>query len=107
MRVSASAPSARTAMLADLRRLFTGVHGRLVDVCEPTQPRYKIAVTVAMQAHLDSIVVDTQASAMQCISYLKENRLGSHTFLPLDSLSDQAAQRDAAPVWWARASRST
>jgi structural maintenance of chromosome 1 len=76
-----------STMLADLRRLFAGVHGRLVDVCEPTQPRYKIAVTVAMQAHLDSIVVDTQAAAMQCISYLKENRLGAHTFLPLDALT--------------------
>lgn len=74
-------------VLEDLRRLFVGVHGRLVDLCEPTQARYKIAVTVAMQAHMESIVVDTQLVAMQCINYLKEQRLGAHTFLPLDALT--------------------
>jgi structural maintenance of chromosome 1 len=74
-------------VLDDLQRLFVGVHGRLVDLCEPTQARFKIAVAVAMQAHMDSIVVDTQQIAMQCISYLKEQRLGSHTFLPLDALT--------------------
>ena len=61
-------------VLEDMQRLFTGVHGRLVDLCQPSQQRFKVGVTVAMQAHLDSIVVDEERTAMNCIQYLKEVR---------------------------------
>ena len=72
--------------LASLKRHFQGVHGRLVDLCRPTQRRYNLAVTVAGGKDLDAIVVQDKATAYECIRYLREQRVGIATFLPLDSL---------------------
>ncbi|OEU09587.1 RecF/RecN/SMC protein [Fragilariopsis cylindrus CCMP1102] len=64
-----------------------GVLGRLVDLCRPTQRRFNLAVTVAAGKDMDGIaVVDTRATAIECIRYLRENRIGSANFLPLDSI---------------------
>jgi structural maintenance of chromosome 1 len=35
---------------------------------------------------MDAIVVDTKATGYECIQYLREQRVGTATFLPLDSL---------------------
>jgi len=63
-----------------------GVFGRLVDLCRPTQRRFNLAVTVAAGKDMDAIVVDTKTTAIECIKYLRENRIGSANFLPLDSI---------------------
>jgi len=34
--------------VATLKRLFQGVHGRMTDLCRPTQKKYNLAITVAM-----------------------------------------------------------
>jgi hypothetical protein len=60
--------------------------GRLVDLCRPTQRRYNLAVTVAAGKDMDAIVVDTKSTGIECIRYLREQRVGTATFLPLDSL---------------------
>lgn len=36
---------------------------------------------------MDSIIVDTTQTAMQCMKFLKVQRIGVETFLPLDSLN--------------------
>lgn len=69
-----------------LKRHFPGVRGRLVDLCRPSQQRYNLAVTVAGGKDMDSIVVDTKRTAFDCIKYLRDQRIGTATFLPLDSL---------------------
>ena len=69
-----------------LKRHFPGVKGRLVDLCRPTQNRYNLAVTVAGGKDMDAIVVDTKKTAFDCIKYLRDQRIGTATFLPLDSL---------------------
>jgi len=65
---------------------FKGVYGRLVDLCRPTQRRYNLAVTVAAGKDMDALVVDTRATCIECIKYLRENRIGTATFLPLDTV---------------------
>eukprot|EP00934_Nitzschia_sp_Nitz4_P000499 Nitzschia sp. Nitz4//scaffold170_size48074//10924//15000//NITZ4_007103-RA/size48074-augustus-gene-0.32-mRNA-1//-1//CDS//3329538634//499//frame0 len=72
--------------IANLKRHFPGVLGRLVDLCRPTQRRYNLAVTVAAGKDMDAIVVDTKNTGIECIRYLREQRVGTATFLPLDSL---------------------
>jgi structural maintenance of chromosome 1 len=75
------------AALDSLQRHFSpGVHGRLVDLCRPMQKKYNLAVTVAVGKDMDAIVVDTQQTALDCIQYLREQRIGTATFLPLDHL---------------------
>ena len=82
--------SAKTKRMTDivesLKRLFPGVHGRIIDLCEPTRREYRMAVSVTIGSHIDSIVVDTAAIALDCIKYMREQRLGVAQFIPLDTI---------------------
>eukprot|EP00927_Polykrikos_kofoidii_P046821 TRINITY_DN4094_c0_g1_i1.p1 TRINITY_DN4094_c0_g1~~TRINITY_DN4094_c0_g1_i1.p1 ORF type:complete len:1245 (-),score=280.69 TRINITY_DN4094_c0_g1_i1:271-4005(-) len=63
-----------------------GVHGRVIDLCRPSQKRLHVAVNVAMGKFLDAIVVDSGETARRCVRYLKEHMLPPMTFLPLSDL---------------------
>ncbi|KAK4408147.1 Structural maintenance of chromosomes protein 1 [Sesamum angolense] len=74
-----------------LKRLFPGVHGRMTDLCRPTQKKYNLAVTVAMGRFMDAVVVEDEHTGKECIKftclqYLKEQRLPPQTFIPLQSV---------------------
>ncbi|TKY52741.1 Structural maintenance of chromosomes protein 1 [Spatholobus suberectus] len=69
-----------------LKRLFPGVHGRMTDLCRPTQKKYNLAVTVAMGKFMDAVVVDKENTGKECIKYLKDQRLPPQTFIPLESV---------------------
>ncbi|KAJ1998172.1 Structural maintenance of chromosomes protein 1, partial [Coemansia thaxteri] len=51
--------SAREAKLKDtigtLQRIFTGVHGRLSELCKPTQHKYDIGIATVLGRHMDAI----------------------------------------------------
>lgn len=49
--------------LENLIRLFPGVHGRMLDICKPSQRRYNTAVTIAMGKNMDAIVIDEESVA--------------------------------------------
>lgn len=50
-----------------LKRLFPGVHGRMTDLCRPTQKKYNLAVTVAMGRFMDAVVVEDEHTGKECI----------------------------------------
>ena len=50
-----------------LKRLFQGVHGRMTDLCRPTQKKYNLAVTVAMGKFMDAVVVEDEQTGKECI----------------------------------------
>ncbi|KAL5561913.1 hypothetical protein UlMin_031660, partial [Ulmus minor] len=50
-----------------LKRLFRGVHGRMTDLCRPTQKKYNLAVTVAMGRFMDAVVVEDEQTGKECI----------------------------------------
>ncbi|TIC17295.1 hypothetical protein E3Q13_02507 [Wallemia mellicola] len=79
-------------VLMTLKRMFPGVRGKLVDLCQPTQSKYSTAVVTALGRNVESIVVDDEATAIQCIDYMKAQRVGSATYLPLDSLQVKPIQ---------------
>lgn len=53
-----------------LKRLFQGVHGRMIDLCRPTQKKYNLAVTVAMGKFMDAVVVEDENTGKECIKVL-------------------------------------
>lgn len=69
-----------------LKCLFQGVHGRMIDLCRPTQKKYNLAVTVAMGKFMDAVVVEDENTGKECIKYLKDQRLPPQTFIPLQSV---------------------
>jgi structural maintenance of chromosome 1 len=71
---------------AGLMEAMPGVHGRVTDLCRPTQKRLHVAVNVAIGKFVDGIIVDTSDTARACVRYLKERMLQPMTFLPLNDL---------------------
>ncbi|CAH9134035.1 unnamed protein product [Cuscuta epithymum] len=69
-----------------LKRLFPGVHGRMIDLCKTTQTKYNLAVTVAMGRFMDAVVVEDEHTGKECIKYLKDQKLPPQTFIPLKSV---------------------
>ncbi|NIG60920.1 Smc Hinge Heterodimer [Pontoporia blainvillei] len=62
------------------------MYGRLIDLCQPTQKKYQIAVTKVLGKNMDAIIVDSEKTGRDCIQYIKEQRGEPETFLPLDYL---------------------
>ena len=60
----------RDAQLSQLKRMFQGVHGRMTDLCRPTQEKYNFAVTVAMGRFMDAVVVEDENTGKECIKVL-------------------------------------
>ncbi|EIW54226.1 uncharacterized protein TRAVEDRAFT_39782 [Trametes versicolor FP-101664 SS1] len=65
--------------LVNLQQIFPGVRGRVVDLCKPTQRKYKTA-------NIDAIVVDEEKTAIDCIKCMRNQRAGQATFIPLDTI---------------------
>ena len=72
--------------VAALKRHYPGVRGRVHELCKPKQKKYETAISTALGRHFDALVVDSDKTAKECISYLREQRLGQATFIPLDSI---------------------
>lgn len=66
--------------------MFKFQYGRLYNLCKPIHSRYDIAMTKVLGKYCNSIIVSTNKVAIQCINYLKEQQIGSETFLPVENL---------------------
>ena len=104
--------SARDARLREaldsMKRLFPGVYGKVVELCKPVQRKYKVALTVAMGKSMNAIVVEDEATAMECIEYMRQQRAGVATFIPLDSIRVSAIDDRLRSVCrWAQCCRGS
>uniref|UniRef100_A0A3Q2VSC9 Structural maintenance of chromosomes protein n=1 Tax=Haplochromis burtoni TaxID=8153 RepID=A0A3Q2VSC9_HAPBU len=74
-------------LLEKLRRLYPEtVYGRLSDLCSPIHKKYQLAVTKVFGRYMNAIVVASEKVACECITFIKEERRGRETFLPIDNL---------------------
>ncbi|MGM5483837.1 MAG: chromosome segregation protein SMC [Nanobdellota archaeon] len=64
---------------------FNGVFGTVSELGN-VDPKYSKALDSAAGAKLNSIVVKDEKVASNCIKFLKDNHLGSATFLPLNKI---------------------
>jgi structural maintenance of chromosome 1 len=88
-RVRGKREQAMADAVESMMRIFSGVHGRLVDLCKPIQKKYSTAIATASGKHMEAIVVDTKQAAAECIRYLKDQRVGTCMFLPLDNITSK------------------
>ncbi len=72
----------------EVRDRVHGIHGVVADLIT-TQKEYETAIETALGGNIQNIVTDSEASAKQLIEYLKKNRYGRATFLPLTSVSSR------------------
>ncbi|KAI9291082.1 Smc hinge domain-containing protein [Neoconidiobolus thromboides FSU 785] len=78
--------------LETLKRIFPGVHGRIVDLIKPKDKKNEVAILTLLGKDLDAVLVNNESTAMECIKYLKDQRLGSTKFIPLNTISSVLIQ---------------
>jgi structural maintenance of chromosome 1 len=72
--------------ISALKRIFPGVKGRISELCKPRMKKYGEAVSTVLGRHFDAVVVDNEKTAKDCIEYLRDQRAGQATFIPLDTI---------------------
>ena len=73
--------------VATLKRIMPGVKGFILDLCQPKERKFQDAISTAIGRNLHSIVVDTFRTGQECLSYMKEQRVGTASIIPLDTIS--------------------
>ena len=72
--------------IADLKRIFPGVKGRVSELCKPIEKRFGVAVSTVLGRNFDAVIVENEKTAIECIQYLRDQRRGQATFIPLDTI---------------------
>ena len=75
----------RRAMTYAKQHGLTGVKGVLAQLMTVPQA-YETAIDMALGAAQQNIVTDTEETAKELINYLRQNRLGRATFLPMSAI---------------------
>lgn len=70
------------------RGFLRGIRGTLSQLIS-TPAEYAVAVETALGAAIQNVVVDDENAAKKAINYLKDNRAGRATFLPLTSVKSR------------------
>ena len=74
------------AVMKEVRRsTLRGIHGPLSQLIS-VEEKYATAIETAFGASIQFIVTDSENDAKRAISFLKENRAGRATFLPLTAI---------------------
>ncbi|MCM1084473.1 MAG: chromosome segregation protein SMC [Clostridium sp.] len=67
-----------------------GVVADIIDV----DKKYETAIETALGGSIQNIVTEDEATAKSMIAYLKENRFGRATFLPINTIVDRTNKRE-------------
>jgi len=68
---------------------YSGIIGVVADIIS-VEKRYETAVETCLGGNIQNIVTDNEYTAKKMVEYLKDNRLGRATFLPLSSITADA-----------------
>ena len=85
------------------RQKNSGLLGVVADIIK-VEKTYEVAIETALGGSIQNIVTDNEETAKKTINYLKQNKLGRATFLPLTSMkhhqgfANQAALREEGAV---------
>ena len=75
----------RVVMKEVRRGTLRGIHGTLAQLIS-VEEKYAAAIETAFGASIQFLVTDSENDAKRAISFLKENRAGRATFLPLTAI---------------------
>ena len=70
-----------------------GVFGVVADIIK-TESAYETAIETALGGTIQNIVTDNEGTAKRMIQYLKQNRFGRATFLPLSAISGRNSKKE-------------
>ena len=67
---------------------YPGIIGAVADIMK-VRKKYELAVETALGGAIQNVVTDTQQTAKEMIEFLKKNRYGRVTFLPLSAVKQR------------------
>ena len=70
-----------------------GIVGVVADIVK-SEKKYEVAIETALGGTIQNIVTEDEKTAKEMIQYLKENRYGRATFLPLNNVSGRVPKED-------------
>jgi len=71
----------------EVKDRYKGIVGVVADIIK-VDKKYETAIETALGGNIQNVVTDDEDTAKAVIQYLKENRLGRATFLPLTSIKN-------------------
>lgn len=71
--------------IMELKDSNLGILGVIADIVK-VEKQYETAIETALGGTIQNIVTDKEATAKELIGYLKQNKLGRATFLPLNAI---------------------
>lgn len=74
--------------LMELKVSKKGIVGVVADIIK-VDKKYETAIETALGGSIQNIVTDTESTAKELIEYLKTNKFGRATFLPLSSMNNR------------------
>lgn len=84
----------KSVMQAAGENQLDGVVGVVPELIQSIDPAHDIAIEVALGNHTQDVVVRTDNDAKRAIQFLKQNRAGQATFLPLNVIDGREGGRE-------------
>ena len=81
--------------ILDLKK--QGIYGTVAELGN-VDSKYTLALEIAAGAKIKSIVVENDSAASECIKYLKNNKLGVVTFLPLNKIKSRPVSENIKKI---------
>ncbi|MBN2014025.1 MAG: chromosome segregation protein SMC [Candidatus Altiarchaeota archaeon] len=78
-----------------LKGIIDGVHGPVFQLGRVLNPEYDEAMKIAAGGRMYDVLVENEDTAIKCIKYLREKKIGRATFLPLNRITFR--RQDKAP----------
>lgn len=69
----------------DARKSKDSIRGVVADIIS-VEKKYETAIETALGGHIQNVVTKDEATAKEMVEYLKTNKLGRVTFLPMDAV---------------------
>ncbi len=92
MRAHLTQNQAVNALLKN-KKQFPGVHGTIAQLGQ-VKKKYSQALEAAAGSRTNFVVVKDDTTAANCIKYLKSNKLGSASFIPLNKIKTQTITQE-------------
>ncbi len=79
--------------ILDLKQQNPAIYGTIADLGK-VQQKYALALEIAAGNRIKSIVVESDKTAAECIRYLKQHKLGTASFLPLNKIHGREKEKE-------------
>ena len=79
--------------ILEQKNKINGIHGTVAELGKVSS-KYSLALEIAAGPRMNNIVVKDDKVAAECIKFLKQNKLGTATFLPLNKVKRRSTAAD-------------